>query len=153
MSGGRSAQKKLSFVHIRVSPDYLKKLEDKTTLFHYLEKMECNGLLAVPWGIFDHPQLATELLAEPEERYADSFRANPQHWRADFGTSVYEFSPGDLKVVERNDDWTDEEFLCSPDPKDGYNLRDLRDPEARLVIGFLTLFSIRKSPRASSASG
>ena len=137
MSGGQSARKKPSFVHVRVAPDYPHKLEDKTSLLNYLEKMGCNGLLAVRWGVFDHPQLATELLAEPEEWYSSSLRANPQHWRSDFWTSVYDFTPGDRKVVERNDDWTDGEFLRSRDPKDGYNLRDLRDPEARLVIGFL----------------
>ena len=72
MSGGRSARKKPSFVHVRVAPDYPHKLEDKSTLLDYLEKMGCNGLLAVPWGVFDHPQLATELLAKPDERYAES---------------------------------------------------------------------------------
>ena len=54
--------------------------------------------------VFDYPQLATELLVEPKERYAGSLRANPQHWSADFWTFVYEFSASDLKVVERNDD-------------------------------------------------
>ena len=79
VSGGRSARKKSSVVHVRVAPNYPHKLEDKTTLLDYLEKMGCNGLLAVPWRVFDHPQLATELLTQPEERYSGSLRANPQH--------------------------------------------------------------------------
>ena len=29
------------------------------------------------------------------------------------------------------------EFLRNPDPNDGYSLRDLKDPDARIVIGFL----------------
>ena len=29
------------------------------------------------------------------------------------------------------------EFLGSPDPKEGHSLKDLRDPDAHLVIGFL----------------
>ena len=137
MSGGRSARKKASFVHLRVTPEYPRQLREKTVLLDYLDKMGCNGLLAVPWGVFDHPQLATELLAEPDERYAESLRSNPQHWRAEFWTSVYDFTPGNLKKVERNDDWMEGEFLGSPDPKEGYSLKDLRDPDARLVIGFL----------------
>ena len=35
------------------------------------------------------------------------------------------------------DEWMAGEFLCSPDSKDGYSLRDLKDPDARIVIGFL----------------
>ena len=136
MSGGRSARKKASFVHLRVTPEYPRQLREKTVLLDYLDKMGCNGLLAVPWGVFDHPQLATELLAEPDERYAESLRSNPQHWRAEFWTSVYDFTPGNLKKVERNDEWMEGEFLGSPDPKEGYSLKDLRDPDARLVIGF-----------------
>ena len=40
-------------------------------------------------------------------------------------------------VVERVDEWTTGEFLRSPDPKNGYSLRYLKDPDARIVIGFL----------------
>ena len=76
MSGGRSARKKASFVHLRVTPENPRQLREKTVLLDYLDKMGCNGLLAVPWGVFDHPQLATELLAEPDERYAESLRSN-----------------------------------------------------------------------------
>ena len=67
MFGGRSARKRLAFVHLRVAPDYSKDDEAKLTLVHFLEKMGCSGLLAVPWEIFDHPQLATELISQPEE--------------------------------------------------------------------------------------
>ena len=54
-----------------------------------------------------------------------------------FWQTTYDFSEGDVKVVERMDEWTDGEFQRSLDPKDGYSLRDLKDPEARIVIGFL----------------
>ena len=50
-------------------------------------------------------------------------------------------------MVERNDDWTDGEFLRSPDSKDRYNLRDLRDPEAWLVIGFLNPIFYPEKPK------
>ena len=50
-------------------------------------------------------------------------------------------------MVERNDDWTDGEFFYSPAPKEGYNLKDLRDPDARLVIGFLNPIFHPKKPK------
>ena len=84
MSGERSAWKKPAVLHLRVSLDYLKDQEVKLTLIHFLEKMGCSGLLVVPWGVFDHPQLATEFIGDPDEYYEGSLRANPEHWQADF---------------------------------------------------------------------
>ena len=55
MIGGRSNRKKPAFVHLRVAPDYPKNDPDKIILLHFLEKMGCSGLLAVRWGVFDHP--------------------------------------------------------------------------------------------------
>ena len=69
--------------------------------------------------------------------FEGSLRANPKYWQRDFWQTTYDFSKGDVKVAERMDEWTAGEFLRSPDPKDDYNLRDLTDPEARIVIGFL----------------
>ena len=40
-------------------------------------------------------------------------------------------------VVERVEEWTTGEFLHNPNPKDGYSLQDLKDPDARIVLGFL----------------
>ena len=77
MSGGRSARKKPAFVHLRVVPDYSKEDQDKIILLHFLEKMGCSGLLAVPWGVFDHPQLVTELIGKPDPDFEGSLRANP----------------------------------------------------------------------------
>src|SRR4028118_2313974 len=94
MCGGRSARKKASFVHLRVTPEYPRQLREKMVLLDYLDKMGCNGLLAVPWGVFDHPQLATELLAEPDERYAESLRSNPQHWRGGGWGARLRLTPG-----------------------------------------------------------
>ena len=57
MTGGRSNRKKPAFVHLRVAPDYFKDDQDKIILLHFLEKMECSGLLAVPWGSLTTPSL------------------------------------------------------------------------------------------------
>ena len=105
MSGGRSARKKPApFVYLRGAPDYPKKEQDKLTLLHFLEKMGCNSLLAAPLGVFDHLQLATELIGEPEVRFEGSLRANPSYRERDFWQSTYEFAKGDVKVAERMDE-------------------------------------------------
>ena len=137
MTVERSARKKPVFVHLRVAPGYPKEEHDKIILLHFLEKMGCSGLLAVPWGVFDLPQLAIELIGEPDPAFEGSLRANLVYWTRDFWQTIYDFNEGDVKVAERMDEWTAREFLRRPNPKDGYNLRDLTDPEARIVIGFL----------------
>ena len=83
------------------------------------------------------PLIGDKLISEPEARFESSLLANPSYWEWDFWQSTYEFAEGDVKVVERIDEWTAGEFLRSPDPKDGYSLRDLKDPDAWIVVGFL----------------
>ena len=147
MFGGRSARKRPAFVHLKVASENPKDDEAKLTLIHFLEKMGYSGLLAVPSGVFDHPHLATKLIGQSEELYEGRLRANPEHWQADFWRLVYNFSDNDVKVVERVDKWTAGEFLRSPDPKDGCNLRDLKDPDARIVIRFLNPIFHPKKPK------
>ena len=36
-----------------------------------------------------------------------------------------------MKLAERVDEWTAGEFLQSPDLKEGYHLKDLKDPDAQ----------------------
>ena len=53
-----------------------------------------------------------------------------------------------MKVAERNDNFLKGEFLRTADPKDGYVLANLKDPDARLVIAFLNpIFHPEKSKR------
>ena len=118
MSGGRSARKKPAvFVHLRVASDYPEEEQDKLTLLRFLEKMGCDGLLAAPWGVFDHPQLATELIGEQDARFKGNLWANPRYWQRDLWQNTYEFAEGDVKLAERVDKWTAGEFLQSPDPR------------------------------------
>ena len=95
---------KPAFVHLRVAPDYPKDDQDKIILFHFLEKMGCSGLLAVPWGVFDHLQLATELIGDPNPDFEGSLWANPKFWQRDFWQTTYDFSEGGVKVAERIDE-------------------------------------------------
>ena len=83
MTGGRSNRKKPAFVHLRVALDYPKEEQDKLTLLRFLEKMGCNGVLAAPWGVFGHPQLATELIGEQDVKFEGSLQANPSYWQRD----------------------------------------------------------------------
>ena len=87
-----------------MAPDYPKEDQEELILLQFLEKMGCSGLLAVSWGVFDHPQLATELIGDPNPDFEGSLRANPKFWLRDFWQTTYDFSEGDVKVAERMDE-------------------------------------------------
>ena len=83
-SGRRRRHGQTKIVLLKISPEYPKDNVEKQTLGKYLEKIGCSRLLTVPWGIFDHKALATELIGEPDNRYDGSLRAHSEHWTADF---------------------------------------------------------------------
>ena len=54
---------------------------DKKVLKHYLEIMGYLGVLKVPWG-GKNPELLSELMWTPDNRYDGLLRAHPEKWTA-----------------------------------------------------------------------
>jgi hypothetical protein len=73
----------------------------------------------------------------PPNQYEGQLRAHPEKWTAAKWKGVYRFRDGEVKTAERVDEYLKGEFLRTADPKDGYNLNNLTDPDARLVMVFL----------------
>ena len=137
--GGRST--------VKVLPNIPQEAGDCALLEKHLEAMGCAGLLDVPWGLTEGAVLE-ELEGAPGNQFDGTLRAHPEKWTPEAWRLAYGFKDGDIKVVERNDAWLEGEFLRGPDPKDGYGLKDLFDPEARMVIGFLNpIFHPQKPKR------
>jgi len=111
-------------------PEVLQVLE------RHLEVMGCAGLLSVAWGSKENV-FVEELLGAADNRYDGTLRAHPELWGVKEWKETYGFRRGVVKVVERRDDLLAEEFIRAADPKEGFAVEDLRDPEARLVLGFL----------------
>ena len=120
--------------------------EDLRVLECYLEVMGCSGLLSVPWA-FQSEALAAELVGAPANQYDGRIRAHPEDWTDSAWRETYNFREGDVKVVERNDDFLKGEFIRTANPKDGYSVADLKDPDARLVIAFLNPIFHPEKPR------
>ena len=120
----------------KVTPAIPTDPEEFRVLESYLELMGCNGLLGVPWA-FQSEGMVTELVGKPPNQHDGRLRAHPEEWKVALWRSTYGFREGDVKVAERNDDFLKEEFVRDANPKDGYVLGDLRDPDARLVMAFL----------------
>ncbi|KAL8930887.1 MAG: hypothetical protein Q9211_007204, partial [Gyalolechia sp. 1 TL-2023] len=104
-----------------------------------LETMGCAGFMDVAWGIKDG-NLVTKLMGDPDNRYNESLRAHQER-------RTYNFRRGEVKVAERSDELMEGEFMRGADPKDGYTITDLKDAEARLVLGFLNPIFYPEKPR------
>ena len=134
----------------RVIPAIPQDPEDRRTLERHLEVMGCQGLLDVAWGVKEEA-LVTELMGAPGNQYDGSLRAHPEKWGVPEWRATYGFRAGAVKVAERRDEFLAVEFTKLANPKDGYTIDNLCDPEAQLVIGFLNpIFHPEKPKRVVS---
>ena len=102
----------------------------------HLDRMGCVGLLDCPWGIREE-SLIRDLVEDEDTAGGDTLRARPEAWSPATWADAFQFKKGRVAVAERVEEFLEGEFKYAADPKDGYSVRDLRDPDARLVIGFL----------------
>ena len=102
----------------------------------HLDRMGCAGLLDCPWGIREE-SLIRDLVEDEDSAGGDTLRGRPEAWDPATWAHVFGFRKGRVTVAERVEEFLEGEFKYAADPKDGYSVRDLRDPDARLIIGFL----------------
>ena len=120
--------------------------EDLQSLEAYLEIMGCGGLLGVPWA-YQNEQQTVELLGPPTNQFDGQIRAHPERWTVKLWKATYDFREGEVKAPERVDEYLKGEFLRTADPKDGYVIDCLKDPDARLVMAFLNPIFHPQKPR------
>lgn len=64
---------------------------------------------------------------------------------------VHGFRKGSMKVAESINEFLEGEFWNPGDPKDRYLVKDLKNPEAIMVVGFLNpIFHLEKPKRVVS---
>lgn len=81
--------------------------------------------------------LVTELMETLDNRYFGTIKAHPDLWGVQEWKAMYKFREGQVKIAERRDKFLELKLSTVVNPKDGHYLRDNKDLEARLVIGFL----------------
>lgn len=91
--------------------------------------MGCEGLLNVAWRMHEEI-MVMELLSVPDNSFYGTIWAHPEFWTIQHWLETYEFRTRFIKVAERNEDYLENMFIVTADPKDGYSLSDLRDLEA-----------------------
>lgn len=129
----------------RVMPAFPATEEAEGVLRANLAAMGCAELLDRPWGWTDDT-FVRELLS-PDNRWDLTVRARPAKWGVEEWRATYDFREGEVTVAERRDELLAGEFVRTANPKEGYSVDDLKDPEARMVIGFLNPIFHPEKPR------
>ena len=115
-----------------------------------LERMGCAGLLDVPWAVREEG-LIRDIIGPVSNVWDNTLRGNTEEWTSGVWRDVYGFAKGNVKQPERIEEFLEGEFRHAADPKDGYSVKDLKDPEARMVVGFLNpIFHPEKPKRLIS---
>ena len=66
-----------------------------------------------------------------------TIRDRPEEWTAGVWREVYDFQPGGGSIANRTDLYIEGKFRNGADPKDGFPVRECRDPRERRLLEFL----------------
>ena len=66
-----------------------------------------------------------------------TIRDRPEEWTAGVWREVYDFGPGGNGLANRTDLYIEGKFRNEADPKDGFPVRDCKNPRERKLLEFL----------------
>ena len=66
-----------------------------------------------------------------------TIRDRPEEWTAGVWREVYNFQPEGGGMANRTDQYVEDKFWSEADPKDGFPVRECRDPKERRLLEFL----------------
>jgi hypothetical protein len=126
-----------SKVRIRkIVPEVPRDEAERAELLEDLQTMGCSGFLEKPWGFKDE-EIVRELLDGVSNEFDNSIRALPTWWTEEVWREVYNFGTGGGGLVGRKDEYVKDCFKALPNPKDGYDIEDCKDPRHRRLLAFL----------------
>jgi hypothetical protein len=126
-----------SKVRIRkIVPEVPRDEAERAELLEDLQTMGCSGLLEKPWGFKDE-EVVRELLDGVSNEFDNSIRVLPTRWTEEVWREVYNFGTGGGGLAGRKDEYVKDCFKALPNPKDGYDIEDCKDPRHRRLLAFL----------------
>ena len=133
--GKEPAAEGQSFRVQRVMPLIPAGEKEKELLRTALESMSCEVLLDKAWG-WKLALPAQEILVKnPENR--GTIRGEPDKWTAQLWRETYGFkNSGEVSTPETRD-FVHRYLKGTGDPREGWELDDIANPEARRVVGFM----------------
>jgi hypothetical protein len=78
-----------------------------------------------------------ELLDGVSNEFDNTIQATPIRWTEEVWREVYNFNPGGGGLAGRKDEYVKDCFKELPNPKDGYDIEDCKDPRHRRMLAFL----------------
>ena len=107
-----------------------------------LEDLGCARLLEQPWNLKNEEfiqqfVLIREHKIERSNIFDTTIRDRPEEWTVGVWREVYDFEPGGGDMANRTDLYIEGKFRNEADPKDGFPVRECRDPRERRLIEFL----------------
>ena len=107
-----------------------------------LEDLGCVGLLERPWNLKNEDSIQQFVLIregklERNNMFDTTIRDRPEEWTAGVWREVYDFGLGRSGLANRTDLYIEGKFRNKADSKDGFPVRDCRNPRERKLLEFL----------------
>ena len=107
-----------------------------------LEDIGCAGLLERPWNLKNEDFIQQFVLIregklERNNMFDTTIRDRPEEWTTGVWREVYHFRPGGNGLAKRTNLYIEDKFRNEADPKDGFSVRDCRNPREHKLLEFL----------------
>ena len=107
-----------------------------------LQNIGCVGLLERPWNLKNEEfiqqfVMIREHKLERNNIFDTTIHDQPEEWTAGVWREVYDFQPKGGGMANRTDQYVKGKFRSEADPKDGFLVRECRDPRERRLLEFL----------------
>ena len=107
-----------------------------------LRNLGCARLLEQSWNLKNEEfiqqfVMIREHKLERSNIFDTTIRDRPEEWIAGVWREVYDFQTGGGDMANRTDQYIKGKFRSEADPKDGFPVRECRDPRERRLLEFL----------------
>ena len=115
---------------------------EHTVLKSDLHNIGCAGLLERLWNLKNEEfiqqfMMIQEHKLERSNIFHTTIRDRPEEWTAGVWREVYDFLPGGGGMANRTNQYVEGKFHSEANPKDGFPVRECRDPKERRLLEFL----------------
>ena len=114
---------------------------ERSMLKSDLVDLGCTGLLERPWNLKNEDFVQQFVLIREGKlegnMFDTSIRDRPEEWTAGIWREVYDFGLGRNGLANRTDLYIEGKFRNKADPKDGFPVRDCKNPRERKLLEFL----------------
>ena len=125
-----------------VTPVILGNEGERALLKSDLQNIGCAGLLERPWNLKNEAFIQQFVMIwehklERSNIFNMTIRDRPEEWTVGVWREVYNFQPGGGGMANWTDQYIKSKFRSEADSKDGFPVKECRDPRERRLLEFL----------------